>query len=500
MKIDNIIVENFNGEYDDEAGMAQGNLYTIAKAAQGLLDTIDDRDNLPEWTQEKIAKVEGMLVTVWNYLQSQKAQGIDPQQDLNEFAADDGDGGGEDDALRNYARMWWNGDDATQQQIEAVLDRMGWEIGEDEGGYDNGGVFVVRAGDVNGNSYASWAAEDLTEGVAEGSLEEFAPASNPGGGNYLKALASAWYNGTFNTGNLHKGIKSQEDVEKILQRGIHCGDGKVRKYSIGYNANFDGVEIQSDDHYEYSDYDDAGNDIDERTGKPWGPYDVVEFHDRELDESISEMDGDGAGRDGSNRKSHSTYGSRDKHNTSNGPDIHLGPESMLTSKDIQDRALDALKKTLSKPENMAVLKRLKTKEGVAEAGNKPLEKSYFGMGDDSTPRDIKSQMRGASDNFVKSTADKDTGPIHSQVAKMQTKMAQSELRKRADHDRMATGTNEGEGKKPAQPEADYGDDYQDMVSRVKKLAGLGPLKTVYDPAKRVYKNVPTAVQPKKEQR
>jgi len=56
--------------------------------------------------------------------------------------------------------------------------------------------------------------------------------------------------------------------------------------------------------------------------------------------------------------------------------------------------------------------------------------------------------------------------------------------------------NEGD-KKAAQPEADYGDDYQDMVARVKKLAGLGPLKTVYDPAKRVYRNVPTAVQPKR---
>ena len=77
------VLEDFNGEYDDEAGMAQGNLYTIAKAAQGLLDTIDDRDNLPEWAQEKIAKVEGMLVTVWNYLQSQKAQGIDPE--INEM-------------------------------------------------------------------------------------------------------------------------------------------------------------------------------------------------------------------------------------------------------------------------------------------------------------------------------------------------------------------------------------------------------------------------------
>ena len=78
------VAEGFNGEYDDEAGMAQGNLYTIAQAAQGLLDTIDDNDNLPEWAQEKIAKVEGMLVSVWNYLQSQKAQGIDPKVDEGE--------------------------------------------------------------------------------------------------------------------------------------------------------------------------------------------------------------------------------------------------------------------------------------------------------------------------------------------------------------------------------------------------------------------------------
>ena len=63
----------------------------------------------------------------------------------------------------------------------------------------------------------------------------------------------------------------------------------------------------------------------------------------------------------------------------------------------------------------------------------------------------------------------------------------TDLPKKADESKSA----------PKEKEADYGDDYQDMVARVKKLAGLGPLKTVYDPAKRVYKNVPTAVQPKK---
>jgi hypothetical protein len=79
MKINQIIVENFDSEYDDEAGMAQTNLHTIARAAQGLLDTIDDQENLPEWVQEKIAKVEGMMVTAWDYLRSQEEQGMDPR-------------------------------------------------------------------------------------------------------------------------------------------------------------------------------------------------------------------------------------------------------------------------------------------------------------------------------------------------------------------------------------------------------------------------------------
>lgn len=78
--------ENFNGEYDDEAGMAHTNLHTIARAAQGLLDTIDDQENLPEWVQEKIAKVEGMMVSAWNYLKSQEEQGIDPRQELDELS------------------------------------------------------------------------------------------------------------------------------------------------------------------------------------------------------------------------------------------------------------------------------------------------------------------------------------------------------------------------------------------------------------------------------
>jgi hypothetical protein len=75
----NLKQEEFDSEYDDEAGMAQSNLRTMARAVDGLLKTIKNNDNLPEWGQEKIAKAEMMLVSVWDYLQSQKELGRDPK-------------------------------------------------------------------------------------------------------------------------------------------------------------------------------------------------------------------------------------------------------------------------------------------------------------------------------------------------------------------------------------------------------------------------------------
>jgi hypothetical protein len=57
----------------------------MARAVDGLLKTIKSNDNLPEWGQEKIAKAEMMLVSVWDYLLSQKEMGMDPK--INEGKA-----------------------------------------------------------------------------------------------------------------------------------------------------------------------------------------------------------------------------------------------------------------------------------------------------------------------------------------------------------------------------------------------------------------------------
>jgi hypothetical protein len=118
-------------------------------------------------------------------------------------------------------------------------------------------------------------------------LREFAPAGGGGSGDYFQALASAWYNGTFDTGSLQKGIKSQQDVERLLNRGIVCPDGKTRKLHIDYNSDFDGVEIYSDDYYEHGD---ESGELDSRTGQKWGPYDFMAFSDEDLSEGLNEVD------------------------------------------------------------------------------------------------------------------------------------------------------------------------------------------------------------------
>jgi len=156
---------------------------------------------------------------------------------LREFAPDSNDGSGEDNVLRNYARMWWNGDDATQQQIEVALAQMGWEIGEDEGGYDNGGVFVVRAGDENGRSYESWPAEELTENVYT------VDHNNPFGpqGRFVGDTGPAYISTTvprheFRAGDrvIYKPTGARARIENLYKNGtvarIHVASGMGGQY------------------------------------------------------------------------------------------------------------------------------------------------------------------------------------------------------------------------------------------------------------------------------
>lgn len=96
-----------------------------------------------------------------------------PESKLNEFAPpsdDSGDDGFSDETLKRLAAQWYNGDE--DPKIERTLAAAGWEIGQDEGYDDEPGVFVVQAGDVNGNSYLSWPADELRSMSEAGSAAQ----------------------------------------------------------------------------------------------------------------------------------------------------------------------------------------------------------------------------------------------------------------------------------------------------------------------------------------
>jgi len=83
------------------------------------------------------------------------------QQKLAEFAPGaqrDDRGPDEEEILRQYAAQWYNGDE--DLRVEKLLATMGWEIGQNED--EAGGAFVIRRGDINGDSFISWTDAELS--------------------------------------------------------------------------------------------------------------------------------------------------------------------------------------------------------------------------------------------------------------------------------------------------------------------------------------------------
>jgi hypothetical protein len=83
------------------------------------------------------------------------------EQTVAEFAPGaqrDDRGPDEEEILRQYAAQWYNGDE--DPRVEKLLATMGWEIGQNED--DAGGAFVIRHGDINGDSFISWTDAELS--------------------------------------------------------------------------------------------------------------------------------------------------------------------------------------------------------------------------------------------------------------------------------------------------------------------------------------------------
>ncbi len=116
-------MNEYNAEYDDEAGMADNNLETLKRAVEGIDDLIQSGDNLPEWCQEKIANAKSMLVAVWDYMYSEEASDeVDPEVDAMFEAMDR--------LVQVMAKKNGVSEDLVWEQFEAMPDTVLWETAQ----------------------------------------------------------------------------------------------------------------------------------------------------------------------------------------------------------------------------------------------------------------------------------------------------------------------------------------------------------------------------------
>jgi hypothetical protein len=74
------------GEYDQEGDMAKDDIKTIVRHAQALSKVLGDNDNLPEWVQSKLAKIEGMMISIDEYMQNQAGDNDGEEEPIAEKA------------------------------------------------------------------------------------------------------------------------------------------------------------------------------------------------------------------------------------------------------------------------------------------------------------------------------------------------------------------------------------------------------------------------------
>lgn len=117
-----------------------------------------------------ISTREGRRVYIWTRKSLKGTHGRyfypAPAKDsqLDEFAPDNGDDRepNEEEILRQLASRWWLGTEQQMAKAQKTLDAMGWEIGPVESGDDDAGVFLIRPGDENGDTYIAFNHSDLS--------------------------------------------------------------------------------------------------------------------------------------------------------------------------------------------------------------------------------------------------------------------------------------------------------------------------------------------------
>jgi hypothetical protein len=152
-----------------------------APSAQNFKDAANEAANP--------AQQAAIAINMKKHHQKPKNKGL-AEESLNEFAPRNGDDRepDEEEILKQLAAQWWLGTEQQMAKAQKTLAAMGWDIGQDESGDDDAGVFLIRAGDDNGDSYIAFNHSDLE--LNEG--ETWSKHNNPRAGGMSKKSVSSY--------------------------------------------------------------------------------------------------------------------------------------------------------------------------------------------------------------------------------------------------------------------------------------------------------------------
>ena len=186
------------------------------------------------------------------------------------------------------------------------------------------------------------------------------------------------------------------------------------------------------------------------------------------------------------------------------------PDPVVVVQDLKGNILDkinlsvaAQKYKLGQPQN---IKNQLAHQNYTKIGNYTIVSPMSGQPQDATTQGVAEtelDEKSVSQAQFRTMAGAAHNPEFARKVGISQDVAQefNQADKKSNYKKLPARATEGEQQPGADyrdpKEVDYDDEYDAMVARVKKLAGLGPMKTTYDPARRQYRNMPTAQQLKK---
>ena len=200
----------------------------ISKKEKAMKESVPNISDIYEQMIEETASAHQADMAMKLLKKStKKSKKVDEK--LNEFALPGGDDRepDEEEILKKLAAQWWLGTEQQMAKAQRTLASMGWEIGQDESGDDDAGVFVIRAGDVNGDSYMAFNHSDLE--LNEGAKKvDKSITENVQGNDDVQKIKDfiKWSIDTLNVKNKPKFTlsKNTNQAQKGHHTGVHSGN------------------------------------------------------------------------------------------------------------------------------------------------------------------------------------------------------------------------------------------------------------------------------------